>query len=127
MTSFADELAAGLADLRDQYGGADMIYRRGGVSISLTNVVKGETKVPNVTHEGFAEQRDTLDLIVEAEQLIGQITEPRQGDRVDEIIDGFMESYEVTTPASGDRCWKWSDVGRTTIRIHTFLVKRAAT
>ena len=124
--TFADEIAEGLEELREEYQGFDVLYSRGATSVSLINVIKGETKVPLAMQAaGFAEQQATQDIVVEAVQLAA-IVEPRQGDTVTETINGFIETYEVVAGNNGARCWHWSDVGHTTIRIHTTMVAREA-
>ncbi len=124
--SFAEEIAEGLTELRDEYVGFNMTYERGSTSITLTQVVKGETKVPLAMQAaGFAEQQATQDIVVEAVQLAA-IDEPRQGDTITETINGFVETYEVVAGNNGARCWHWSDVGHTTIRIHMMMTNRVA-
>lgn len=124
--TFAEEMAEGLSELRDEYVGFAMTYQRGATSIALVKVVKGQTKVPlSMQAAGFAEQQATQDIVVEAVQLAA-IDEPRQGDQVIETINGFVETYEVVAGMNGARCWHWSDVGHTTIRIHTTMTAREA-
>ena len=108
MPTFADEIADGLAELRDQYVGFNLSYFRGDDEFELTQVVKGKTAFRFTDDNGFGQYLETQDIVIEAVQLDG--LEPRQGDRVTEEIGGFLETYEVTS-VNKEGFYSWASTG----------------
>ena len=117
-------LAQGIEMLRSALGGegSSIVYRRGSSSITLT-AMKGQS-------EGVAEDSNGVvrmeysdaDFILAASELIlgGSVVEPQRGDRIKHAADTF----EVF-PLAKEKCFRYSDPGKTVLRIHTKLVKKA--
>ena len=72
---------------------------------------------------GVLERIEARDYIVEATRLVlgGAVTLPRKGDRIREADGAKAYVYEVMAPGS-EPCWRYSDLERRALRIHTKLV-----
>ena len=70
------------------------------------------------------ESRDYLILAADL-QIGGTPALPKPGDQVRETEDGKTFVYEVLAPGN-EPCWRYSDLYRVTLRIHTKLVATEA-
>lgn len=93
-------------------------YRRGGETIDL-NATIGKTIFEVDSEVGFM-RVESRDFIVQADELrlSGALTVPRRGDLVIECTGSGDVIHEVVAPP-GTPEWRWSDVDRRTVRIHT--------
>lgn len=117
MSTFADEIADALADVRAETG-ISATYLRGATEIDLTEVGRG-TKVFRFTDEYQTTKRtETSDFFIEASQLD---LEPTIGDRIQETVGDQLYTYELVS-INNEPCFRWSDPGHTQLRIHTLKV-----
>lgn len=119
MSTFSEEIADALADLRSETG-VSATYRRGDSEIPLTKVGRGTKTFRFVDERGTAKRIETSDFLIETAQLVlgGSVIEPRIGDRITETVAGQLVTYQVVS-INKEPCFRWSDPDRTQMRIHT--------
>ncbi len=90
-------------------------FERAGKRIGLAATI-GRTRFESTDDYGRVLTTESRDYLVRAADLVidGQAVFPQPGDL---IIEGDLR-YEVMSPA-GEPEWRWSDVNRSTLRIHT--------
>ncbi len=107
----------------DTGASVDMTYRRGSLAVGLT-VTRGRTEYAAYDDEGnlITEVTDAS-FVVPAAALVlsGAITEPRPGDRLEEVHETGVRHYEVM-PRGGHKCFS-RDPSNQLLRIHTKLIK----
>ena len=106
------------AQLR-QATGKMVTYRRGLVTCDLTAVV-GRSEFESRGDYGVVTKVESRDYLVAVAdlRLDDQQIYPMSGDRIEERFGETVVTYEVM--AFGDEpCYRYSDPGRTTLRIHT--------
>lgn len=54
-------------------------------------------------------------------RINGQTVTPKKGDEIKETVGNTVHTYEVLRPDGGDQVWRYSDPGRSVIRVHTKL------
>ena len=122
--TFAEEIAEGLADAREDIG-QDVTYLRGSAEIELTQVIPG-SKVFRFTDEhGTTKHIETSDFLVEAAQLqiAGSPIEPRIGDRIRQTMGSNTVTFLVSS-INNEPCFRPSDrQAKTQLRIHTIKNK----
>lgn len=99
-------------------GGVTVTYARG-VTTARVPVVVGRTVFARNGVSGAAIEFGERDYIIAREDLVlgGVAVEPREGDRLTEVIGGLTVVFEVVPPL-GEPAWRWSDPTRTAYRIH---------
>lgn len=124
----ADRLAnamAWLARKRQEADGAEVTYRRGAQSVTLT-AIRGQSLLRISDRFGNSRvERTQSDFLVLASdlELGGTATTPQRGDTIEDTINGKALTYKVLPPGEGEPCWRWSDEARTGYRIHTKLIE----
>lgn len=111
-------IADGVAWLRKQqlaHTSDEALYRRPGAVERTVRATAGRSAWDATDADGAVVRIENVDFIVPAEDLE---TAPEKGDRL--VFDG--REYEVLSPG-GEPPWRWSDVRRTAMRIHTKLVE----
>ena len=117
MSRFSDQLTRGLDRLREQ-AGQTVTYTRGANSVSLTAVV-GQSSNDQLDDTGMPITAQSRDYLIKASSLVlaSVVTLPQQGDQ----ITDSGATYVVRSVGS-EAPWRYSDLGRTTIRIHVVEV-----
>lgn len=124
MKNLMEQGARWLADKQQAFASVPVIYRRGERSVSLLAVPaqsQGEQDVEGGAQVGW-QQRDW---IVVAKDLVidGQRITPKRGDRIEQQQEGVAYVHEVMPPPGGEDAWRWSDLNRVRLRIHTKQVR----
>ncbi len=117
-----DLLSQGLSwleDQRHQHLTRTVVYQRGGSAVELAATI-GRTVFEQDDHAGGLTRIESRDFLIRAVDLIlaGDVTLPQPGDRIVETDSIATYTYEVMAPGS-EPPWRYSDVNRTTLRIHT--------
>ncbi len=106
------------AQLR-QATGKMVTYRRGLVTCDLTAVV-GRSEFESQGDYGVVTKVESRDYLVAVAdlRLDDQQIYPMSGDRIEERFGETLVAYEVMA-FGNEPCYRYSDPGRTTLRIHT--------
>lgn len=109
--------------------GKTYVYRRGqdGPAIELRAYV-GQTDFQRIDDAlEIAEEFHSRDFIFLAAELAigGTRTTPQPGDQIEELDCETRERfvYELMSPSTSERCWRYSDSARQLIRVHTKQVR----
>lgn len=94
-------------------------YLRNGATVEL-QATPGRTSFESQDDSGFLTRFESRDWLVNAEDLVidDVQTTPRDGDRIQEVVDGETYTYALMT-IPGQQAWRWCDAYRKSIRIHT--------
>ena len=100
--------------------GVSIVYTRGAYTVDLTPWVGRTVFASNLEGNARIEWGDR-DYLITAAQLIlnGSVVEPAVGDRITETVGGTSMAFEAMRPDTGEPCWRYSDPGRTLLRVHT--------
>jgi len=122
MPNMLEQGNAWLEAMRQKHATRDIEYVRGGEAIPIRATV-GKTVFQVSREYGMFERTESRDYIVEAARLVlgGAVTLPRKGDRIRETDGAKAYLYEVMAPGN-EPCWRYSDLQRRALRIHTKLV-----
>ena len=115
MPNILGKAADWLERQRHQHLTTAVWFEREGKRIGLAATI-GRTRFESTDEYGRVLHTESRDFLVRAADLMidGTAVLPRPGDL---IIEGDLH-YEVMSPA-GEPEWRWSDVNRSTLRIHT--------
>ena len=119
-----DMLARGQAWLAAQqktHASRSVVYRRGGASVALDATI-GKTTFEYTDGYGATIIDQSRDYLVLAADLIlgDERTLPLSGDTIEEVDAGQRFTYEVTVMGP-EPAYRYSDVGRVQLRIHSKL------
>jgi len=94
-------------------------YCRGEESVEVRATI-GRTVFETADAYGVVEHSESRDFLIQAADLVfdGQAVLPERGDRIRETQDGKTFVYEVMAPGQEPH-YRFSDVYRRTLRIHT--------
>ena len=108
---------------RTQHASRVVTYARGVQSVELLATI-GKTTFEVDDGYGVLVRHESRDFLVLAADLIlsESPTLPERGDRIRETQGGTTFVYEVTAPGK-EPCWRYSDLYRKTLRIHTTYTK----
>ena len=122
MPNMLDVGSAWLERMREKHATRDIEYVREADSIPLRATV-GKTVFQVSREYGLFERTESRDYIVDAARLVlaGAVTLPKKSDRIRETDGTKAFIYEVMAPGS-EPCWRYSDLQRRALRIHTKLV-----
>ena len=117
-----DVLAQGaswLEDQRHQHLTTVVNYHRAGDAAALSATI-GRTVFEQEDQAGGITRIESRDYLVRASDLIlaGAVTLPKPGDLILESDGIATYTYEVMAPGDEPR-WRYSDMNRATLRIHT--------
>jgi len=114
-----DQGLAWLEDRRHEHLTRPVVYERDGDSVELAATI-GRTLFEQTDEYGIVHRIESRDFLVRAADLVlaGQPTLPQAGDRIRESDGGVTHVYEVMAPGT-EPPWRYSDVYRRTLRIHT--------
>jgi hypothetical protein len=103
-----------------------VVYARGAISVQVAATV-GKTVFHLDKGYGVQERIESRDyLILAVDLLLGGVPIlPKAGEQVREIEGGKVFVYEILAPGN-EPCWRYSDLYRVTLRIHTKLVATEA-
>lgn len=101
----------------DDVAGINVIYRRGEASMVMM-ATPGTTEHP-INDGDIATTWTSHDFLISTVNLfVGEeAILPDRGDVIEELSTGVK--YEVLRPDGGDSYWRYSDTGRSRVRIHT--------
>ncbi len=124
-----DLLAQGLSwleDQRHQHLTRMVTYQRGSGEVELAATV-GRTVFEQDDHAGGLTRIESRDFLIRAADLVlaAETTLPQPGDRIIETDSIATYTYEVMAPGT-EPPWRYSDVNRSTLRIHTKQVATEA-
>ncbi len=117
-----DLLSQGLSwleDQRHQHLTRTVTYRRASNEVELAATI-GRTVFEQDDHAGGLTRIESRDFLIRAVDLVlaSELTLPQPGDRIIETDSIATYTYEVMAPGS-EPPWRYSDVNRSTLRIHT--------
>jgi hypothetical protein len=103
-----------------QFASREVVYQREASTLTVQATV-GRTLLK--LDDGYGSvllQWTDRDFLIRAEDLViaGETILPQRGDRVHEVQSGVTYTYEVLAPGK-EPVWKWSDLYRSLLRIHT--------
>ena len=119
MTDLLSQGLSWLEDQRHQHLTRLVTYQRGGNEVELAATI-GRTVFEQDDHAGGLTRIESRDFLIRAADLIlaAETTLPQPGDRIIETDAIATYTYEVLAPGS-EPPWRYSDVNRLTLRIHT--------
>ena len=119
MADLLDQASAWLDGMRAKHMARPVMYCRGEQSVEVAATV-GRTVFEIADAYGVVEQSESRDFLIPAADLVlgDAVTLPERGDRVRETQDGKTLVYEVMAPGKEPH-YRFSDVYRRTLRIHT--------
>jgi hypothetical protein len=122
MGGFHQDIADALASVAD-VAGVDVIYRRGASWIKLARVVPGESTFRVDDGFGAIVKVRSRDYLIPAAnlKLDGAQVTPQRGDTIEEIVGNAVHVHEALRPDGDGDVWRYSDQGRSRIRVHTKL------
>jgi len=105
--------------------GVQVTYHRGEDSVTIQQAVRGSSQYEADDGRGLVTEVQVEDFLIPAAGLVlgGLATEPEDGDRIEQVVGAKRLTYEVMAPSSAETAWRYSDTTRTTLRIHTKLIK----
>ncbi|MCL4198852.1 MAG: hypothetical protein KJZ69_15300 [Phycisphaerales bacterium] len=126
MTDLLSQGLSWLEDQRHQHLTRLVTYQRGGDEVELAATI-GRTVFEQDDHAGGLTRIESRDFLIRAADLVlaAEITLPQPGDRIIEIDAIATYTYEVMAPRA-EPPWRYSDVNRLTLRIHTKQVATEA-
>ena len=118
--------ASWLEDQRHQHLTRMVVYQRGVNEVELQATI-GRTVFEQDDHAGGLTRIESRDFLIRAIDLVlaTEVKLPRPGDRIIETDSIATHTYEVMAPGA-EPPWRYSDVNRATLRIHTKQVAREA-
>ncbi len=119
MTDLLSQGLSWLEDQRHQHLTRMVTYQRGVDQVELAATI-GRTVFEQDDHAGGLTRIESRDFLIRAADLIlaAETTLPQPGDRIIETDAIATYTYEVLAPGS-EPPWRYSDVNRLTLRIHT--------
>lgn len=122
MSNFSEAIANGMRAV-NEIAGTLVRYERG-EDWTLVDATPGKTDLQSDSGNGVILDYQSRDYIIERCQLLinDEAILPVRGDLIKETVGNQTMTYEVLSPAGGgEQPWRYSDVGRFFIRIHTKL------
>ncbi len=126
MTDLLSQGLSWLEDQRHQHLTRTVTYRRGVDEVELAATI-GRTVFEQDDHAGGLMRIESRDFLIRAADLVltAETTLPQPGDRIIESDSIATYTYEVMAPGT-EPPWRYSDVNRATLRIHTKQVATEA-
>lgn len=125
----ADMLRNALATLGQRmkaFNSSAVTYRRGASSIVGVLASYGTRRVDTFDSDNVMVTVTFHDFVIDAADLEvdGERFEPERGDRIESIVDGVLQAFEVSSQGTTEGIWRYTDSTNLRVRIHTHL-KRA--
>jgi hypothetical protein len=119
MSSFREAIASGLGTIRD-VAGQSVMFSDGVNSANITGATKtrGQSLVNQAM--GVFTTLEQWDFLLDPSQIVlgGVTVKPVGGNQITTANGSVYEVMEN----SGEPAWRWSDSGKTQIRVHTKMV-----
>ncbi|MBI1374496.1 MAG: hypothetical protein GC159_17400 [Phycisphaera sp.] len=129
MTDLLQHGSDWLEDQRTRHMTRAVQYTRpSDATATVLNATVGQTSFRLADEYGAVIRHVSRDYVFLAAALVlnGVPTEPKRGDQIKEVVDGFMLTYEVMGPGGDEPDWRYSDAYSKAIRVHTKLVSKEA-
>jgi hypothetical protein len=126
MSSFHNAITGALDALRDTTA-VTVRFHRGSSATAVLQAIPGLSHFKVQDDNGMIVRYHSRDFIVKASdlELDGETVTPKRGDRFkEESGTGELLVHEVMREDGGEEVWRYSDLGRTYVRIHTKLICR---
>jgi hypothetical protein len=109
-----------LADRLKEHASRQVIYRRGGQQVAVQATIGRTLLKLDDGYGGVRMEWTDRDFLIHAADLVlgGSPTLPERGDLIRETQGAKTFIYEVMAPGK-EPAWRWSDVFRKVLRIHT--------
>lgn len=122
--SFLDQGQSWLTGQVVLNGGRLVTITRGAASVSNVSVAVGDSNYSRRAQDaagGIGVNFGDRDYLIPTATFLGLFggTTPQKGDRIIEVIGGVSTVFEVLTPDDDSPHWRYSDIQRTLMRIHT--------
>lgn len=119
MTDLLNQGLSWLEDQRHQHLTRMVTYQRASNQVEVQATI-GRTVFEQDDHAGGLTRIESRDFLIRAADLIlaAETTLPQPGDRIIESDAIATYTYEVMAPGT-EPPWRYSDVNRLTLRIHT--------
>ncbi len=119
MTDLLSQGLSWLEDQRHQHLTRMVTYQRASNEVEVQATI-GRTVFEQDDHAGGLTRIESRDFLIRAADLVlaAETTLPQPGDRIIESDAIATYTYEVMAPGS-EPPWRYSDVNRSTLRIHT--------
>lgn len=124
MTAFHAAISGALETVR-QTAAVDVTFQRAAYSTGVIQAIPGKSTYDVRDEFGAVIRYQSRDFIVKAADLVldDETVLPQRGDLIkEELTDGSLAIHEVMRADGGEDVWRYSDLGRSFIRIHTKLV-----
>lgn len=123
-TAFQSAIGNALDTIRG-VAGAQVIYRRDAAWVTIKNAVRGASRYETDSGDGLKLETVSEDFLIGASSLTlnGSTVEPKAGDTIEQELGGKRLTFEVMSPGGDEPAWRYSDAGRTQLRVHTKLMK----
>lgn len=119
MADMLDRASAWLEEQRTKFLTRSVVYQRGEETAEVLATV-GSTVFRVDDGAGALLRVESRDYLIATSHLLlgGSAVLPQRGDRIHETDGSQTFVYEVSSPGD-EPCWRYSDVYRRTLRIHT--------
>ncbi len=119
MADLLANAAIWLAQQRTKHLTQQILYRRDALTVTVPATI-GKTEFEVDDEFGVVQRIESRDFLILASELIldGIATIPERGDVIEKQAGDQTLQYEVTAPGK-EPCWRYSDLHRQTLRIHT--------
>jgi len=115
-----------LAQQRTKHLTQPIVYRRETHNVTVPATI-GKTEFEVDDEFGVVQRIESRDFLILASDLVldGNLTLPERGDIIEEQAGTQTMQYEVIAPGT-ETCWRYSDLYRQTLRIHSKLIGGAS-
>lgn len=119
MADLLANAATWLAQQRTKHLSQPVVYRRDALIVTVSATI-GKTEFEVDDEFGVVQRIESRDFLILTSGLVldGNVTLPERGDIIEEQAGTQTLQYEVTAPGK-EPCWRYSDLYRQTLRIHT--------
>lgn len=119
MADLLANAATWLAQQRTKHLSQPVLYRRDSESVTVFATI-GKTEFEIDDEFGVVQRIESRDFLILTADLVlaGVVSLPQRGDIIEEMSGRETLQYEVTAPGK-EPCWRYSDLHRQTLRIHT--------
>ncbi|HOI57007.1 MAG TPA: hypothetical protein PLP01_17275 [Phycisphaerae bacterium] len=123
MVDLMREACEWLGECREAEMSRPVIYARGTLAMAVDATGVRSEELTDSAGETVLVDYGAREWLIAASALAAY-GEPQAGDRISDAAAG--EEYEVLSPSSGMKPWRWSGVPGVTLRIHTKQVQARA-
>ncbi|MBM3983780.1 MAG: hypothetical protein FJ304_26640 [Planctomycetes bacterium] len=107
-----------LADMLKEHASRPVVYRRGAVEVTVQATIGRTLLKLDDGYGGVRMEWTDRDFLIHVADLGAVIVLPERGDTIREAQGDKTFVYEVMAPGK-EPAWRWSDVYRKVLRIHT--------